>query len=77
MRLERISGSDSAHHPHNYMPRSEHVRLLEARLSTQAAESEAEMHRKLNETRKEVQFRVRHDSMRLPVYDSKDTRVYI
>lgn len=58
MRLERLAGAESTLHPHNYMPRSEHVRLLEARLATQAAEAEAELHRRLNESRKEVQFKV-------------------
>ena len=59
LRLERVATSDTTSHPHNYLAKSEHVRLLEARLATQAAEHEAALARKLNEARREVLVKVR------------------
>lgn len=58
LKLERLSGSETASHPHNFIARSEHQRLLEARVATQAAEAEAELQRRLNEVCKEVQIKV-------------------
>jgi hypothetical protein len=58
LKLEWLATSDTTSHPHNYLAKSEHVRLLEARLATQAAEFEAELLRKLNEARKEVLLKV-------------------
>lgn len=58
LKLERMAGSDAGTNPHNYIARSEHVRLLEVRLATQAAEAEGELQRKLNNAYKEAQCKV-------------------
>ena len=58
LKLERLGGSDAAAQPHNYMPRSEHARLLDARLATAAAEAKAHLQQQLNEARRDTQVRV-------------------
>ena len=58
LKLERLGGSDALAQPHNYMPKSEHARLLDARLATAAAEAQAHLQRQLNEACTDTRLRV-------------------
>ena len=48
LKLDRMAGSHAAAQLHGFISCSEHVRLLEARLATQAAEASAHLHQQLN-----------------------------
>lgn len=58
LKLERLAGSETTSHPHNYIARSEHQRLLEARLATQAAEAEADLRKHINLVQRDVRAKV-------------------
>lgn len=58
LKLERLAGSETTSHPHNYIARSEHQRLLEARLATQAAEAEADLRKQVNLVQRDLRAKV-------------------